>query len=150
MVSFSTASKNSQMSCVIIFRMPKISHTLLYLWLMIWSCHPIQYVIILMIKHWVELLLWSSDFVNHSYNLLTWDQAQFERFSYILSNGYRPPECNFQSETKIEPDLRLTIYKPNWTPITIINHNYSITKLAISSHDFIMNRTEYKESICHD
>ena len=28
----------------------------------------------------------------------------------ILSNGYRwncPPECNFQSETKIEPDLRL-------------------------------------------
>ena len=43
---------------------------------------------------------------------LTWDQAQFERFSYILSKGYRwnwpcPPECNFQSETKIEPDLRL-------------------------------------------
>ena len=47
---------------------------------------------------------------------LTWDQAQFERFSG--SNGYRwnwaslfvsscPPECNFQSETKIEPDLRL-------------------------------------------
>ena len=35
---------------------------------------------------------------------LTWDQAQFERFSYILSNGHR---CNFQSETKIEPDLRL-------------------------------------------
>ena len=33
---------------------------------------------------------------------LTWDQAQFERFSDILSNGY-----NFQSETKIEPDLRL-------------------------------------------
>ena len=43
---------------------------------------------------------------------VTWDQAQFERFSYILSNGYRwnwaslfvspcPPECNFQSETKI-------------------------------------------------
>ena len=28
---------------------------------------------------------------------LTWDQAQFERFSYILSNG----------ETKIEPVLRL-------------------------------------------
>ena len=33
----------------------------------------------------------------------------------ILSNGYQsvfvspcPPECNFQSETKIEPDLRLT------------------------------------------
>ena len=47
---------------------------------------------------------------------LTWDQAQFERFSYILSNGYRfhfvsscPPECNFQSETKIEPDLRLDL-----------------------------------------
>ena len=48
---------------------------------------------------------------------LTWDQAQFERFSYILSNGYRwnwPPECNFQSETKIEPDLRLppNLYPP--------------------------------------
>ena len=39
---------------------------------------------------------------------LTWDQAQFERFSYILSNGY-PQECNFQSETKIEPDLRLRL-----------------------------------------
>ena len=49
--------------------------------------------------------------------LLTWDQAQFERFSYILSNGYRwnwPPECNFQSGTKIEPDLRLppNLYPP--------------------------------------
>ena len=44
---------------------------------------------------------------------LTWDQAQFEQFSYILSNGcrcsYCPPECNFQSETKIEPDLRLVL-----------------------------------------
>ena len=49
---------------------------------------------------------------------ITWDQAQFERFSYILSNGYRwnwgslfvspcPPECYLQSEMKIEPDLRL-------------------------------------------
>ena len=38
---------------------------------------------------------------------------------YILSNGYRwnrfvsscPPECNFQSESKIEPDLRLSVRK---------------------------------------
>ena len=55
---------------------------------------------------------------SHATLNVTWDQAQFERFSYILSNGYRenwaslfvspcPPECNFQSETKIEPDLRL-------------------------------------------
>ena len=49
-----------------------------------------------------------------SRRFLTWDQAQFERFSYILSNGYRvspcPPECNLQSETKIEPDLRLGVF----------------------------------------
>ena len=45
-------------------------------------------------------------FVCNNINLLTWDQAQFERFSYILSNG-----CNFQSETKIEPDLRLYIFR---------------------------------------
>ena len=41
---------------------------------------------------------------------ITWDQAQFERFSYILSNGYfsfRLARRNVQSETKIEPDLRL-------------------------------------------
>ena len=31
---------------------------------------------------------------------VTRDQAQFERFSYILSNGYR--WCYLQSETKIE------------------------------------------------
>ena len=51
-----------------------------------------------------------------SFNLeLTWDQAQFERFSYILSNGYRLARRNVikrnesetKSETKIEPDLRL-------------------------------------------
>ena len=43
---------------------------------------------------------------------LTWDQTQFERLSYILSNGYRcrfalPAGMLLQSETKIEPDLRL-------------------------------------------
>ena len=41
---------------------------------------------------------------------ITWDQAQFERFSYILSNGhfsFRLARRNVQSETKIEPDLRL-------------------------------------------
>ena len=27
--------------------------------------------------------------VYRDYMWLTWDQAQFERFSYILSNGYR-------------------------------------------------------------
>ena len=36
---------------------------------------------------------------------VTRDQAQFERFSYILSNGYR--WCYLKSETKIEPNLRL-------------------------------------------
>ena len=34
------------------------------------SCRPIQYVIILMIKQ-IELLLQSSNFVNHSYDLQT-------------------------------------------------------------------------------
>ena len=51
--------------------------------------------------------------------MITWDQTQFERFSYILSNGYSwnfrvspcPPECNFLSETKIEPDLRLSVWR---------------------------------------
>ena len=72
MVLFFTASKNSRISCVLIFKMPKISYILLYLWLIgnRTSCHPIQYVIILMIKQ-VELLLRSSNFVNHSYDLQT-------------------------------------------------------------------------------
>ena len=35
-----------------------------------------------------------NGWLNYKYNqgvclVLTWDQAQFERFSYILSNGYR-------------------------------------------------------------
>ena len=59
----------------------------------------------------------SPRLLRWSWILITWDQAQFERFSYILSNGYRfslslfvspcPPECYLQSERKIEPDLRL-------------------------------------------
>ena len=37
---------------------------------------------------------------------LTWDQAQFKRFVSPC-----PPECNFQSKRKIEPDLRLTSHR---------------------------------------
>ena len=62
--------------------------------------------------------MWSEEWRGKERLGLTWDQAQFERFSYILSNGYRwnwaslfvspcPPKCYLQSETKIEPDLRL-------------------------------------------
>ena len=54
---------------------------------------------------------------NSSESTVTWDQAQFELFSYILSKGYRyvspcPPVCYLQSETKIEPDLRLNQQAP--------------------------------------
>ena len=71
---------------------------------------------------------------------VTWDQAQFERFSYILSNGYRwnspcPPEFNFHSETKIEPDLRLNqkpqrcvSFAPKFPPF--------ITACSAASHTF--------------
>ena len=43
---------------------------------------------------------WSYSGSNSLCRFLTWDQAQFERFSYILSNGYRHARRNVIYQAK--------------------------------------------------
>ena len=62
--------------------------------------------------------------MKDSLTWVTWDQAQFSgSHTFSLTAAAKiglyfrfacPPESNFQSETKIEPDLRLNLGSEMW------------------------------------